>query len=206
MKSFPFSLRNTILLITLIGIVVCWLMINQIRSNAGVLAEDVVVTASVPVCNLQLTARPADRIPPIGNWGTYLNVNVTNLSDQQQFAFAGNSDNQGTINYDLCDNSVSVVPGTYNFYIRGLSHLRKRFPAVQTFTNYNSSVIFAAPSQYLVAGETSEVYDNFINGLDISTQVVSLYTGDEQDDLNQDGVVNALDLSITVKNLYVQGD
>lgn len=206
MKSFPFSLRNTILLITLIGIVLCWLMINQIRSNAGVLAEDVVVTASVPVCNLQLTARPADRIPPIGNWGTYLNVSVTNLSDQQQFAFAGNSDNQGTINYDLCDNGVSVEPGTYNFYIRGLSHLRKRFPAVQTFTNYNSSVIFAAPSQYLVAGETSEVYDNFINGLDISTQVVSLYTGDEQDDLNKDGVVNALDLSITVKNLYVQGD
>lgn len=188
------------------GVVLCWLTISQIRSNAGVLAEDVIVTASVPVCSLQLTARPADRIPPIGNWGTYLNVSVTNLTDQHLFAFGGNSDNQGTINYDLCDNGVSVVPGTYNFYIRGLSHLRKKFPAVQTFTNYNSSVIFAAPSQYLIAGETSEVYDNFINGLDISTQVVSLYTDDEQDDLNQDGVVNALDLSVTVKNLYAQGD
>ena len=58
----------------------------------------------------------------------------------------------------------------------------------------------------LKAGDAQEDKDDFINGLDISAIVRALYTSDLNSDLNRDGQVNALDLSITIINIYQSGE
>lgn len=206
MFSWKYSVQVIVISVSLGAILITMLLISSLRSKVLSDQDDVVVTASVPSCIIEITARPEDRIPVVNNWSTLLNVDVRTLTESTVANFSGNSNNQGTLTYNLCANSQNVPSGTYNFYIRGFSHLRKKFPNVTSFTNYSSSVSFIALSQYLTAGETSIVFDNFINGLDLSTQVIALGTGDIKNDLNRDGLVNALDLSITVKNLYELGD
>lgn len=189
-----------------IAVIFAGLIISGLRSQVLSDTSDVVVTASIPSCVVQITTRPADRIPPVNNWGTNLQISATNLDTLDQTLFAGTSNNLGELSYDFCANAQTVVSGDYDFNIRGFSHLNKLIPNVNAFNSYTSSLFFTAPSQYLIAGETSIVFDNYINGLDLSTQVVNLNTGDIKNDLNQDGLVNSLDLSITVKNLYAEGD
>lgn len=189
-----------------VAVIFAGLIISNLRSQVLSDTTTTVVTASVPSCILQITTRPADRIPTTNNWGTQLQITATNLSDLTQTAFSGTSNNLGELTYDFCANAQVVTSGNYDFSIQGFSHLTKRIPNVLAFTSYNSSLFFTAPSQELTAGETSIVFDNYINGLDLSTQVVNLNSADVKNDLNQDGLVNSLDLSITVKNLYVQGD
>lgn len=175
-----------------------------------VLAEEtgnVTVSAQVPACIITLTVYPEKRVPPTGNWGTDLTIDIYNSSNQLVTTFNATSNNQGQITYDVCDqDGLSLGKGVYTFYVRGKSHLRKIFGNITTFDQYASNVNLAAGGQRLLAGETSIVYDNYVNGLDLSTQVEQLYTGDDKNDLNQDGAVNALDLAITVTNLYKFGD
>lgn len=206
MFTWKYSVQVIVVSISLGAILAAMLLISSLRSKVLSDQDDITVTASVPSCIIEVTARPEDRIPPVGNWDTTLTINVKTLSDLDVINFSGNSNSQGTLVYDLCANNQSVPSGNYNLYVRGLSHLRRKFPNVSAFTNYSSSVLFTAASQYLSAGETSIVFDNFINGLDLSTLVIALGSGDNQNDLNQDGLVNALDLSVTVKNLYEFGD
>ena len=58
----------------------------------------------------------------------------------------------------------------------------------------------------VLAGDVHVTKDNYVNGLDISATVMTLYTSDLHADLNQDTQVNGLDLSILVVNLYKWGD
>jgi hypothetical protein len=58
----------------------------------------------------------------------------------------------------------------------------------------------------LLAGDTGSTNDNYINSLDLSTLVEKFYTADNKNDLNQDGIVNSLDLSNQIFNLFKTGD
>jgi hypothetical protein len=207
-KYYQLAIRGLVLGIC-VGIVV---FINQtatsVETNTSkVLSQvDVNVTASVPACDLQITARPASREPAVNNWATTLTVNVKQLNGTSLFTLNSTSDSSGTAYYDLCTNNVSMMPGNYDFFIRGQSHLIKKFSSVEAFRYYATTLSFTNPTDYLTAGETSIVFDNFINGLDLATQLQKLYSTDVDNDLNQDGEVNALDLSITISNIYKSGD
>ncbi len=167
-------------------------------------SNQVTVTAMVPACLLTLNIKPEKRIPREGNWDTILNVEIRTSSNVPILNTSFPSDASGTGVYDLCANNVYFPPGAYTFLIRGLSHLTRVFENVDAFeSNEQFSLVF---SPEMLAGETSIVYDNYINILDFVTQINNLYTADNKNDLNQDGMVNSLDFNNTITNFYVAGE
>lgn len=189
-----------------LGIVIIATASKVPAAKTGVLAADLNVSAMVPICELYLTAYPEGRIPPTNNWATTLQVQILDVTNATVLNITDNTNNLGQLYYDLCGNAVVVGQGPHDFYLLGFSHLRKKFNDVTSLSSYVSTVQFTQPGDALLAGETSIVFDNFINGLDLSTQVINLFSGDVKNDLNLDGQVNSLDLSMTVNNLYKQGD
>jgi hypothetical protein len=167
--------------------------------------NDVVVTANITTCTLTLTIHPEKRIPTTNNWQTDLHVEVYDNSEVYYGDFTLTTNNMGVGTVNLCSQGVNLTTGSYDFYIRGLSHLRKEYTSFGTFNTAGDSIDFTIQAE-LTAGETSIVYDNFINTLDLSTQVTNLETVDIENDLNQDGEVNILDVSNSVTNFYLEGD
>lgn len=124
---------------------------------------------------------------------------------------------------------------TYNIFAKGYSHLNQYYPDVnirlspinsvnpqtndfnqggqKTITHPSrpfSSLLITDNSlnnkRNFLAGETSGIFDNYINSLDISTQVSNYNsTNNEKNDLNGDGVVNSLDISMTSFNVFTEG-
>jgi hypothetical protein len=168
--------------------------------------KDINVNASINPCLLYLTVKPEKRIPPLNNWDTGIDMDVYNTNSTLLFSLTTSTNNLGKSTIDLCDQSIAVSPGNYNFYIKGTSTLRKLYPNVPAFSSYETFTDFSANGSFLLAGETSNTFDNYINSLDLSTQIKTIYTNDYKNDLNQDGVVNGLDLSITINNFFKKGD
>ncbi len=168
--------------------------------------DNVDVSVSVPGCVIDLTVKPEKRIPSTNNWDTILNVSIFRPDNTLLKSFTTNTDNLGKSTIDLCDLGATPLPGTYDFFLTGYSHLRKKFASVTTFQNYFNIVDFTTGNVKLLAGEVSNSHDNYINIFDFSTQVQKLYTNDYRNDLNQDGIVNSLDVSNTIYNFYKSGD
>jgi len=164
------------------------------------------VNAIVPGCELDVTAKPEKRIPPVNNWDTVLQVNIYRSDNSLLFSTTVNTDNLGKAKLDLCSKGIYPVNGNYNFCIRGYSHLSKYYPNTPAFTNYATYIDFSANNKVLLAGETSIIYDDFVNSLDLSVLIKNLYTADYKSDLNQDSSVNALDISNLITNFYLPGD
>lgn len=200
MKYFYFPKRTAFFALTI-------LTISAIQISPVYAVEDNVdVSVSVPGCVLELTVKPEKRIPATNNWDTILNVEVYRSNNTLLKAFTTNTDTTGKSTIDLCDLGAVPVPDTYNFYLKGYSHLRKKFASVTTFQNYYNTVDFTTGGIKLLAGEVSPADDNYINIFDFSAQVKKLYTNDYKTDLNQDGIVNSLDISNTIYNFYKTGD
>ena len=199
----------TLLLILFLIIVACWIKLNQPPQKVlGAAASDTVqIGAVVPSCILQVKAYPEKRIPPANNWGTILNVAVYTIPAHTLLAnFTTTTNNQGIGMVDLCSLGYAPLPGNYDFYLRGYSHLRKLYANINAFSTYATTLDFTTGGKVLLAGETSNIFDNKINSLDISTQIKALYSSDYKNDLNQDSKVNSLDISNTIYNFYKLGD
>jgi hypothetical protein len=167
-------------------------------------SNQVTVTATIPTCILTLNIKPEKRIPRVGNWDTILNVEIRTSSNVPVLDATFPTDTQGTGSYDLCANNIYFPADSYNFFIRGFSHLQRVFNDVPAFNaNAEFSISFATE---MLAGETSIVYDNYINILDFVTQINNLYSADYKNDLNQDGIVNSLDFNNTITNFYIAGE
>jgi len=167
---------------------------------------DLQTSARVGWCLLSITVYPEKRIPSVNNWGAILDVTIYR-SDNSVFAgFTTTTDNQGYSLINLCDMGYSPEPGNYNFHLRSHSHLRRYYANISAFNTDQTDINFSADGSRLLAGETSNVFDNKINSLDISTQIVNLYTSSYKNDLNQDSEVNSLDLSNTIHNFYLIGE
>lgn len=176
-----------------------------IPSSAMAQSEEVTIRASLSGCILNITVYPERRLPVVGNWDTILNVEIFDASDSVLVAFPLTTNTSGFASADLCSMNVYPQAGNYTFYIRGFSHLRKKFPNKVTFTLFTNELNLTSDGE-LLAGETSIIYDNYINTLDLSVLVKFLFTSDYKTDLNQDGKVNSLDISILLKNLFSFGD
>ncbi len=177
--------------------------------NSSPQSDQVEVTATVVGCFLYIHVYPEKRIPQTGNWSNEMLVNVYDSSGTTQLVTFTTTAN--SLGYTPPVNMCTLLGGTpsvtgYILRVKGLSHLRQRFPAVTGFGTVQTLFDLVPLEPPLLAGETSIVFDNFINGLDLSTQVNALYTGNIKNDLNRDGQVNSLDLSNTIFNLYLFGE
>lgn len=176
--------------------------------SAGTLVDDdqVQVNTVISDCLLSIRVYPEKRIPPVNNWDTFLTVEIRNTNNDLLLSIPSlETNNQGFGQVNTCDLGFTPVPGTYNFRVRGSSHLWKRYNNVSAFNALGSEVDLTGYPP-LLASEISPVLDNFINGLDVSNIANSMYSGDYAADLNQDGNVNSLDISIFFANLYRFGE
>jgi len=167
----------------------------------------VVINTNKKVCPFNFLAKPEKRIPREGNWGTALKVDFLDSRKNVTNSIQARSDKSGKASVNLCDQGIAIESGNYNFYVRGLSHLRKYYGNVNVVKDGSSVVDFSSGGSRLLAGETSNTFDNKINSLDASTQIRAFYkTDDEKNDLNRDEKVNSLDFSNTVFNFYKLGE
>lgn len=171
--------------------------------------EQVQIGAVVPGCQLSVIAKPEKRWPRIGNWDTFLTVRIYNSSNGfvgQYTDLSNASEGRSTVN--ICQLlGFTPPPGNYRFFIRGFSHLYRDFGLVSAFGGQITELDFSTDGRILYAGETSNVFDNKINSLDISTQINALFSqNDPKNDFNQDGEVNSLEIANTIDNFYMLGD
>lgn len=169
-------------------------------------SQQVNISASVYTCNLTLTVRPEKRIPVLNNWSNNNFIEIYNSSNNLVASFNMNMNNFGIASIDLCANNIFLNEGTYNFYVRGFSHLRKLFPNVFTFNLQNVNLNLTGTNNFLLAGEISNTFDNTINSLDISRLISKIYTNDIKSDLNRDGIVDFLDINIIIVNFFKNGE
>lgn len=170
-------------------------------------SEDVNVITQIYGCILNLTAKPEKRIPAINNWSAELTVEIYTSSNTYLGNFVTNTDNFGQATVNICNEGFQLSgSANYNFYIKGQSNLKKLFSNLPAFEFATTTIDYTPGSVRLINGETSNVYDNKINTLDISTQVTKIGTSDVKNDLNRDGEVNVLDLSNTITNFNLTGD
>jgi hypothetical protein len=199
-----------LLFFCLLGAFAFWVKQKEKEIDEEVLSltdqTEVEVTARIYGCLFEITAYPEKRIPRIGNWSTILSLDLNSPTTNQSLSFQVTTNSQGYATTDLCAIGFTPETGTFNLYLRGYSHLRKQFTNIDLFTYILTTLAFTNDNQQLLAGETSVIFDNKINSLDVSTQVNNLYTNSYKNDLNQDGKVNSLDLSNTSYNLYLTGD
>ncbi len=184
---------------------------SKLSNGGGVLGvinddSDIGIDADVYGCDLTLTIHPEKRLPASNNWATDLSISIYDGLGVLKGTATGTSDNAGTLSMDLCSEGIYLVSGTYTFKVRGTSHLRKAFDPVASFDIYSNTIDLSIGGDELLAGETSLVFDNYINSLDLATQIKRLYSSDSVTDLNRDGTVNSLDISNTLYNLFVAGD
>ena len=192
----------------MIGIFVFGSFGSFVKTNALGSATTIVnLLVKNSLCTSVFKAYPEKRIPRIGNWSTDIISDVYVVNGSKLATGTATSDSQGIYTIDYCALGYTLFPGNYDFYVKGFSHLEKKFANTPAFDVDGPSITdFTTGSRQLFAGETSMVFDNKINSLDLSTQIRLLYSADIKNDLNRDTKVNSLDLSNTVWNLYMLGD
>lgn len=179
-------------------------LIENKSKDPEVLGE-VTTTASVYGCVLDLTVYTEDRQPATNNWGTDIDVKIYDSSDTFRGQFTATTNNLGKTTIDLCDLGIYLVAGQYDFFIYGRSHLSNLYPNIFAFNQVISTVNLSYDP--LVAGETSLTRDEEINSLDLTTQIAAIGSVvDETNDVDQDGIVDADDIAVTISNLYMMGE
>lgn len=188
-----------------IGALVLLSFLPMDMASAVDVEDDVNVVATVGACGLDLLVNPEKRIPRIGNWQTVLTIEIISSGGVSLGTFVTNSDSLGNSFTDICALGFNLSPGTYTLKIRGLSHLTKNYFGITGFDTATTFVNLTGQGD-LLAGETSVIWDNYINTLDLATQIATFYTNDNRNDLNQDGLVNSLDISNTITNYLLSGE
>ncbi|MDQ6985029.1 MAG: hypothetical protein Q9M91_00335 [Candidatus Dojkabacteria bacterium] len=170
--------------------------------------EDVVVTATVSGCDLTILIHPEKRIPQVGNWGTDLEVDIYRSSDNLYMGSFNTTSNDllgQTPKVNLCGLGIVLDSSNYDLYINGKSHLRRKYSNISNF-NTPDNVVDLRLRGLLLAGDVSNILDNYINILDISVILSGFLGNQDKIDLNQDGKVNVLDLSNVITNYLTKGD
>ncbi len=205
MKSKKHTL-SALKILNIIGILIVNIFIIQKinkYNNEKVLGENIEVSATLPYY-IKVITDPEKRIPPTNNDSLEINFELrerttTNVLHTEVVT----SDNQGKA--ELTPVSSNSIPhDNYDISIKGLSHLRKNFTNKEV--GPENTIILDLTHDPLLAGDSHPTADNYINGMDISYEVINLYTNDLRGDLNRDTTINSLDLSILINNLYKVGD
>lgn len=160
------------------------------------------ITASV-LFTVNIKVYPEKRVPATGNWVNQNTIQIRTVGSTTPIisqVVSMNVNGDGTMSPI---DPIILPAGTYDFAIKGYSHLRKIYTG--TISTAVTNLDFTGPGNEMLAGDTSLVEDNYINSLDLSNLSRNLYTGDIKNDLNRDTSVNSLDLSNIAFNLYKSG-
>ena len=162
--------------------------------------------AADPVCLdvFNIKAIPEKRVNKVGgNYSTRGSLDFLSLSgvNSRLEVPMGDSGISSIVNTD-------IASGWYKVSFKGLSHLSKFLDSnVQVIKGQDNNFDFSFVHEFiLLAGDVAIGKDDFVNSMDISATANVLYKSDEHADLNLDGTVNSLDLSIEFFNLYKAGD
>jgi len=166
--------------------------------------EDVTVTTTVKTNKIYFKVFPEKRIPPVNNWSNSYSITLQNCNTNESIKFENVSTQDNGIGM-LDTSSENVLDGEFRFIVQGMSHLIKRFDCV-SINSTEPSIDLTINNQFLKAGQISIDLDNYVNALDISELIDKYQTSNIKSDLNRDGLVNSLDLSVLVGNLFLAGD
>ncbi len=182
------------------------IIITALLLTVTVNAKSTGVGAVVKMLQLDFTVYPEKRDPVIGNWSTILQLDFKDCASLNPFfSYEGiTTSDSGTGTLIIPDEDI-IEKGNYAISIKGFSHLTKNFSCRYIADNLYESEDFT-PEGDLLAGDTSNVVDDYINSLDLSTTTRNIYQNSYKDDLNQDTTVNSIDLSNQVWNLFLAGD
>lgn len=200
-KLFAQKLAFTLIIVSLVGLsVVTRPMALTVTGN-----DSITVSGNVAIEEVQFQVYPEKRVPSTGNWSTVATVQFRNCSTGAVLYSASgintNSSGVGTVNLS----GTPITGGSYRFAIKGASHLNRVF-GCYSLTTAATYINLTLEGKLLIAGEISNIIDNYINSLDISVLINALYSANYYSDLNQDGDVNSLDVSNLIVNLYTTGD
>lgn len=189
----------------ILTILLLCLIISSVNTKGLVTNNDISVRAVVKMQQLQFKIYPEKRIPNVNNWDTFTTLYLLDCQTGQRIHQFINIPTN-TNGYGIVDLSKDVVfEGEYAIAASGASHLIKHFGCY----NLRGQVVYidlTTNGKLLLAGETSNSYDNYINSLDISVLTQNIYSNNYYSDLNQDGQVNSLDNSTQIANIYKHGD
>lgn len=169
--------------------------------HPSVLAENISVTASIGGCPT-IIVTPENRIPPTGNDSVEMIVEVRlHGSPIPLYTTTITSDNNGVAS--LCPTPLGIGNSNLDIAIKGISHLRRNFQnhqiiGVGTTLDLRTPVLFA--------GDSHPTADNYVNALDISYEILNIYTNDLRADLNRDTIVNSLEFPTLLSHLNQYGD
>jgi hypothetical protein len=166
--------------------------------------NDITITATVKTDQIRFKIYPEKRFPQINNWSNQYEIIMQNCNSNQFLNFSNvfsNNYGEGAIN----TSSSLITNASYRFIFQGTSHLRHKTDCYQ-INKVEQSIDFTLESKELRAGEISAFYDNYINSLDISKLEKDYLSSNIKSDLNRDGKVNSLDLSILINNLFIAGE
>jgi cysteine-rich repeat protein len=150
----------------------------------------------------KITAHPEKRVNATQNRIMPSGISFYNR-DLRKFVFSG-SVQINNLGWGALE-TYQIPDGTYDISLKGLSHLTRVIRGI-VITNPEMTLDFTdANTTFVTAGDVHESKDDFINGLDISATAEQLYTSTFNADLNHDGIVNSLDLSIVIGNIYKRG-
>lgn len=196
-------------LLTLLSVSLTIIEINLKSKDTGSVksvSDDVTVSVQIiGGCILDIKAHMERRYND--NMSTILNIQFfTEPTDTYFGQITVTTDSDGEAVVNACNEGLYLGSSEYITRVRGYSHLLKKFEDTEISGNITDLDYTEGESFEFFAGETSNIFDNKINSLDISTQIQHLYSNNYKNDLTQDGKVNSLDISNTVDNFFMEGD
>lgn len=147
-----------------------------------------------------IKAIPEKRVNPENNHAIKGDLTFFNSSGKYEFSIDLDKSGQGYL-------SPTLKPGDYSVGFKGLSHLTKVIHNVGVKESATINLDFTDNNRFeLLAGDVAPSKDDYVNSLDIVATTQVLYQDNVHADLNKDGIVNAMDLSIEIKNLHKSGE
>ncbi len=173
------------------------------RSTHAQNQREIDVRASVTVKTIAYKAYPEKRIPSVNNWGTISKVELLDcLTQNTLYTFLSINSNSSGIGQIHIEEGVPG--GSYILAVKGASHLRQ-ISNCNLFLSQYAFVDLTIDQLFLRAGSISVIPDNYINSFDILEIIKNANTNYYFSDLNLDGKVNSIDMSILLSNLYQHG-
>lgn len=152
---------------------------------------------------VRLKVYPEKRIPIFNNWSNSYNL-IVEENDVSVFSTNFTTNLEGEILDLTLDGQAINNLEQYDLYLKGKSHLSKIYPDLQ-FSG-NTFTLDLTSYGNLIAGDTNSPPDDLIDSNDISTTANLLDTSTDRSDLNNDGIVNSLDLSVILINFGQIGE
>jgi hypothetical protein len=183
-----------------IGTTVIEFTATDASSNTSVCSVSITVDANLVSGNLTLNSAclPLDMTVTVYEAGTP-NLNPVLVANYTNVIIDASG--------DFSVNASGLIPGIYDVYLKPENYLTKR--VVNVSIGASPSGISASA---FLPGDISNVEDDIINGTDLSTIIFAYNTTsadagyDANADLNCDGFVDALDLSLLIFSFLAEGD